>query len=267
MIVATYHYSMSGCVCALLIKNQNILDISVSVLDNPENKNKRQFVKHGTRMCAGLVRREGINGNVKFCYPSVLRGNQQQKIADRLFDNKDIDSIRHPLSIPSALSKMSEKGLIKPAYDGLEEPVRVYTDASVQEKNGMPTVGCALIDDNNSILSIRGDTLDGHRKVSVAEFEAGCLGLENASDIGINNAIWVSDNRDAQDIFRDNSSTSGIRNQKRLDRCESLKNSFKDFSLVDIDGNDNILADAIAEDMRRDITQDRLIYQSLFGEN
>lgn len=264
MIVATYHYSMTGPICALLINNQNILDISVSVLDNPEQKNKRQFVKHGTKMCAGLVRREGINGNVKFCYPSVLRGNQQQKIADKLFDNKDIDSIRHPLSIPSALSKMSEKGLIKPAYNSLEEPVRVYTDASVQKKNGMPTLGCALIDDNNTILSIHGDTLDGHRKVSVAEFEAGCLGLEDAVNMGIDDSIWVSDNRDAQSIFRDNNSTSGIRNQKRLNRCEKLKNSFEDFSLVDIDGNDNILADAIAEDMRRDMTQDHLIYNPSF---
>lgn len=261
MIVATYHYNMSGSVCALLLKRQRILDISVSILDNPKQKDKRQFVEYGTKMCAGLVRRESINGDIKFCYPSVLRGNQQQNIADRLFDNQNVDFVRHPLSTPSALSKMSDRSLLKPAHSTFEEPVRVYTDASVQPENGMPTLGCALIDDNDNILSIHGEIVNGHRKVSIAEFEAGCLGLVDAREIGVKNSIWISDNRDSQSIFRDNNSTSGIRNQKRLNRTKELKNSFDDFSIVDIDGNDNILADAIAEDMRRDITQKTLMYQ------
>lgn len=263
MNVVTYHYNTSGSVCSILIKDEEVLDVSTSNLSNADNVSKTEFVEKGTRMSSGLARRHGINGTIVFCYPSVLKGNKQEDIARPMFSNvKELKFSRHPLSIPSSIAKISKETYIRPLYNNLKNPVRVYTDASVQKQNGKPTLGVAILDDNNSLVSFLGSTLNNHRSVSEAEFEAGCAGLEYAIQEDIQDVIWVSDNRDSQSLFRERKSTAGFKTQNDIERATRIKQSFDDFSIKDIDGNDNIFADAIAEDVRREETRSSILYES-----
>lgn len=263
MNVVTYHYNTSGSVCSILIKNKKVLDISVSNIASEENISKTQFVEKGTRMSSGLVRRHGINGTITFCYPSVLKGSKQEDMAKPMFSNvKELKFSRHPLSIPSSIAKISKEEYIRPSYDSIVNPVKIYTDASVQKQNGKPTLGVAVLDGGNNLISFFGSTLNQHTSVSKSEFEAGCSGLEYAIQKNMQNVIWVSDNRDSQSLFRERESAAGFKNEKTVDRARKIKQSFDKFTIRDIDGNDNIFADAIAEDLRRDETANSILYES-----
>lgn len=241
--------------CAIASVDGSIIDFVLSTATETDPNVLIPDAAHsGARLLAGQ------NGHDKLLVtmPSVEHDNTlPEQIAEQatcIPAETTVEST--PAAFPSALARGYLDGMHSGALiDAITEPVKVYTDASMQE--GRPTTaGMILIDDDNYIVTFGMRELHGVSDIADAELRAGLLGLEVALELGINTAEWVSDNQIAQGAVTGTTDWD----TEAATTLRSTIATFDTCGVTDIRGRDNILADALAADARHETVAQPAVY-------
>lgn len=247
MLVGSYNYSDSGVSCAIVSRDSEILDISFKKYNR--DANKKDIVLDITESLSRLVsKHRGSEEETLFMFPNVLKGDIQQQVAF----NSVSETAQQYLSYDESSFYMTnafcnmlrDDTLNRAAYNTITEPITIYTDASVSE-NKKSTLGYALVTDDDLLLQFGAQKIDDIRYISRCELRAGILGLAQAKNF--DSVHWVSDNQDAQAVLKGSSDTG---TQTERNRIREYVCDFDTFSYEDIKGRNNVLADALADDVR-----------------
>lgn len=167
---------------------------------------------------------------------------------------------QRPLSISGALSRAFLEETISTGNRGVIEPVKLFTDASVQTDEP-PTISFCAVDDTGHLLACGGRQLDSVASVTDAEIRAGLCSFQAAKSMRFDAVEWVCDNLGAQEAV-----TGLLPDVPLADatvrRLDEFDPSFTAFTVTDIRGQNNIVADALAADSRHRTLDDSFIYIS-----
>lgn len=247
MTLLTYNYNQNGVECIIVIKNNKILDISI--LKNTNYDSKEEMFHRGSKSIISYISDYDQSDNIRILYPPMLSGNLEEKIILNKTDKNNVSFGKKPLKLCSAINYMVDYDKIsKVSYNNINSPIKIYTDASVQD-NRQPTIAYGILNNKNEILSLNARILSGNKNIEDYELIAGVAGLSDARCKGFDDVIWISDNQRAQDVLQgvDKVGTSTQRLTMR-----DLRNKFKIFEYRDIRGKDNHLADSLASDVRKE---------------
>lgn len=264
MIAVSYNVNSNGGYCLVVSRDSKILDIVISKLDAYEDQYKR--VLNISKSVKYYITKyiDNDNEDILISYAPILKKNKQSDIIKNLLPNKDIMFNNKPLKICNSINRMIyQDRLDKVSFNSDKNPIKVYTDASIID-NGVSTIAYCLIDNKNQILILEARETKGFKKISNCELTAGIAGISKARQYGYNNIIWISDNKDAQNILESNNNF-GTRIQRETIR--NHRDSFNNFSYKDIKGKNNDLADSLADDIRKKRFPRYLIYKSPCIEN
>lgn len=247
MTVLTYNYNQNGVECVIVIKNNRIVDISI--LKNTDYNSKEEMFHRGARSIISYISDYDRSDNIKILYPPMLSGNLEEKIILNKTDKNNISFGKKPLKLCSAINYMVDYDKIsRISYNKIDSPIKIYTDASVQD-NRSPTIAYGMLNNKNEILSMKARVLSGYEDIEDYELIAGVAGLSDAESKGFNDVIWISDNQRAQNVLQGVDKV-GTKTQRLTMR--KLRDRFKIFEYRDIRGKDNHLADSLASDVRKE---------------
>lgn len=250
-------------ITATVASNNQFIDILVS--DIPDKYTDYQSVIAATESCMRLSRIYGISDNIVFRYPSRLKGNRQEQIIDDKITNQTIeDKIRIPYSINGAINTMYSRGEIGfTAHGENAEPSKIYTDASINAPNS-PTVSVCITDDDDKILLLFADTIpDSVQNIDIAELYGGLLGIRLSQNIDTRaDVTWICDNEYVLSVFDNERETKVDMDKISKNIANRIRSAEKNIEYESISGNDNRIADALADDVRREEFTDSIIFMA-----
>lgn len=167
---------------------------------------------------------------------------------------------QRPLSLSGALSRAFIEGMISTGNRGVVEPVKMFTDASVQTDEP-PTISFCAVDNTGHLLACGGRQLDSVASVTDAEIRAGLCSFQAAESMYFEDVEWVCDNLGAQEAVTGLLPDKPIA-ETTVQRLDEFEPTFDTFSVTDIRGQNNIVADALAADSRHRTLDDSFVYVS-----
>lgn len=258
MIAVSYNINPDGGSCIIISRGFNILDIIISKLDVYNDKYNRVY--NISKSVADYVEKfSRSRENVLISYPPILKKNKQSDILRDILPKKDIKFNNQPLKICNSINRMiSQDRLKKVSFDSEQIPIKVYTDASIID-DGISTIGFSMVDNNNELIMLEAREVKGYDQISNCELTAGVAGISKAKQYGYDNIIWISDNKDAQNILESNNNFGSVLQRESI---RSLRDNFTSFVYEDIRGKNNDLADGLADDVRKKRFPRYLSYKS-----
>lgn len=257
MLILSYNYHNSGAENIIVLRNNRILELII--LKNTNYKNKEEKFSRASISIAGKISKyRNENENILIQTPPMLSKNKQEVIINkRIKKNNSVKHGNKPLKICSAINSMIIDGRINSISNkNKSEPIRIYTDASVQE-NKQPTIGFAILNNDNQILYLYGKVLSGSKDIEDYELNAGIAGLCYGLQFGFKSVEWVSDNQMAQNVLN---GQDHVGTEIQRESLRKIKSNYTVFEYKDIKGKSNRLADSLADDVRRNNLDETIYY-------
>lgn len=257
MLVLSYNSHNDGAETIMVLRNNKILDLIVLKNTNYKNKQER-FSRASISIADKLSEYQNKNEKVLIQIPPMLPENKEEVLINkRLEQNNLVKYGQKPLKTCSAINSMIIDGRINSISNkNTSEPVKIYTDASVQE-NKKPTIGFAILNKDNQIMYLYGKVLTGNKDIEDYELNAGVAGLCYGLQFGFNSVKWISDNQMAQNVIN---GQDNVGTQIQRESLREIKNKYTVFEYKDIRGKDNRLADSLADDVRRENFSKKIYY-------
>lgn len=254
-------------ICGILYHDDQIVNITISPVQ--ENDSREAKTRKATGACLRLLRISAIQTkDVVFRYPSILKGNKQEKILRTRADEYGLNIssiVRRPFSLNGSICTMYKRDTInKPSFNSDEHPWFLYTDASIVS-NRETTVGNCIVDASGHILSINACVIDTEvQNTKVVELYSGLVALRiiKKSKYDSSELKWFCDNERTIDAFRSNDYMN--MSKKDVDMLNSVRSCFDNIDYNSISGSDNRVADAVCKDIRHREVEDLISYSSPF---
>ena len=253
-ILVGYSSLDATAICTLAVKDGAVQDFA---LVNHQDEHPETLIHRGVEAGARMLRPFEGEDEVRIVTPSVgCTDDIREVIASSQYTPDEATLVDTPPETPSSLARWFVKGNHRGALvEDIEEPVTFYTDASVQSGK-KHTGGIYAVDETNRIVFFGNRTFDDVESVAEAELQAGLAGLLAVSAADVKNAVWVSDNHDAQDIVRHKQAPSS----EALGIVRHCTEDFDNLKITDISGTRNILAHSLAADARHESIANNTLY-------
>lgn len=249
MISVSYNTNQSA-ICCVVYHNKEFLDISISNLQ--EDTPREDVVRKATRASVDLYRKHGDGMDIRFRYPGILKGDRQENMVRECVpdENAISETLRKPFSINGVIASMVRKdNLLYTSYNDLSQPIYMYTDASVTD-NRETAVSCCLITEDNQLLLL-GSVEIPEKNVAIAESLGGILGFDILNNMPMKvSTKWFCDNQNVVDFYNGNRNRSKLVGSGLEDYFDRKYEETGNVEPNPISGSDNILADAMAKELR-----------------